>query len=166
MKREYWINNKTRKVRPYRNYIHIRFPGEGKALCGRPLDPDFDSDQAEHWEKTDKPNRRKICKQCLNVSKKIKDPRDEIIKGSLKTVSKKEEPIIEEEKDYETIDYRDFYSAAVDIMASARSVLKLTLEDLETSPLEDHEFLIGRMVRIKQFIAAVQNLQDNREDDE
>lgn len=94
VRKEYWINIASKKKTPIRNYIHIRVEGTRRTLCGQDLNPEFNASDLDKWIKIkgDKGlSRKRICKNCKNAVKNLKDVRDTQIENSLKTVSRDEE---------------------------------------------------------------------------
>lgn len=91
VRKEYWINVASRKKTPIRNYIHIRVEGTRRTLCGQDLNPEFDASDQDKWTKIEdnkKLTRKRICKNCKNAVKNLRDVRDTQIENSLKTVSR------------------------------------------------------------------------------
>jgi len=178
IKKEYWINKKTLKTNHERNYIHMRLSGSETALCGTVVNPEFDSDQAEQWEKTDNPKRSKVCKRCKNSARKIKDVRNVQVIESLKTFGKK---IIEDsdnnnnptpKKSADTIEdiigddvvdytFDAFLIEISEIQLGAQYLIKEMLSKWEQCPVEENVRLFVEMSNLKDFINICKKLKFN-----
>ena len=171
MKREYWENKRTKRTHPDRNYIHIRIVGEDKALCGRDLNPEFDEKQAKNWERTDTPNRKKICKHCAKVSKKMTDPRDKTLISAKKTLTRtnpmpKNKEVYTELEDLEEmleeeLNLENFAESLTDQKENALSLLNTALEELSACSTEEEAEVFCRISQLKRFILACEKLGVN-----
>jgi hypothetical protein len=108
VKKEYWKNITSYAKK--RNNVHIRIVGETKALCGRILNPEFDPNQKDKWQRLDKPTTRRLCQNCKRINNRKVDSRDEkLIKAKKFKKNIIEEPPKEEIDENEFLILEDIY---------------------------------------------------------
>jgi len=163
IKRQYWVNTKAARSHPYRNNIHIKITGDEKSLCGRNINAEFDKSQ-DHWKQTDNPNRRKICKRCAVISKKLGNRRDSNVTESLNTLNKERNEIKEENSlinhDPST-ELENLRDDAIILKSRAEFELKFIIEEWKKCNPEDDIKMFAKMNSIKQFIDSCSRLNNN-----
>ena len=165
MRREYWANLRTARKYPNKNNIHIRIAGEEKTLCSRPLNPEFDEDQAKFWKKIEKPNARRMCKQCKIISKRLGNGKDKVVKNSLKTISNRKEdeedklnPIEAELIKGEMTSSEEVIYDIKEVVIKAKQELQDMLAEMETCDQQRSLYLFVRIDAFKDFIKAGENV--------